>query len=327
MNNLHRKSKDILDTKNFYYTVIYHISQGLNPTQIAHKYNCKPQNIYYYTTQLKQSGKIEKVGKGVWILKTSPCKVGKQHLRNNKNIRGHGFQWKLKIPFLKNWDRRSEFLTKNNIKFKLIGINKTTPSITIKKHKIWLAKDSIIIYSPKTKSYFSDSAKSSKNLAIFKFLDIVRSIESRFNISLKINKNYQFSVCRQHYSLIKNELAKLYNHPRRKLEIFYQDGRLWFLIDNSFNLEEAETVDPIKADKDMDKAIKPFFNSLREAPFTAHDIHDIKKYNKELSQCHLDTQVVLKQMDSNISFVTKNLNSVVKNLDLVVKILKTQGGE
>jgi len=278
--------------ENFNYTILYHISKGLNQTQIANKFKLSKPLMSYYFKQLRQTGKIEMIGKGVWIVKHTPYKVGKPHLSDSLTIRGHGFVFKIKLPELKNWKNRQEFLTKNNINYKLVGIKGNSHSIKLNKFKIWLCNESIIIYFPSGMSFFEDSATQSKQRAFNQLFEVIAKLETLFNISLKINKQYFVSCSRQHYGLIKNALAKLYGS--KKLEV-YDHGKLWFLIDNSFNLHEAETVSPLKADNDMDKAIKPFFNMLRENPTIMQEV---------ITNISLNTKII-KALQDEIVELTK----------------------
>ena len=62
-----------------------------------------------------------------------------------------------------------------------------------------------------------------------------------------------------------NELAKDCNLNKDYIRVYTrEDGKLWFMIDNSFNLNEAETVHPETAKADMENIIQPYFNDLRE---------------------------------------------------------------
>jgi len=77
---------------------------------------------------------------------------------------------------------------------------------------------------------------------------------------------YRFKVARQHYSLMKNSLAKQYNKEGKKLNC-YTDKGLWMLIDNSYNLHELETVHSKTGVKD-NEIVQDFFNSLKKNPIT-----------------------------------------------------------
>jgi len=89
----------------------------------------------------------------------------------------------------------------------------------------------------------------------------VKGLESTLGANFRINKKYRFKVSRQHYSLVKNALAKQYERDGKKLQVYSENG-LWFVIDNSYNLHEAETVHPKTAVDDNEK-VQNFFNGLK----------------------------------------------------------------
>lgn len=310
------KSKKSPYKQEFLLHLLFLLKKGLTASQIAIKLNKSKQLISYHMAKLKRNGIIKYLGSGVWVVKETPYKDGTQHLSkiltSPKEIRGHGFVFRLMIPkHIKKWERRVEYLKREKINYRLQGIKANTPRVIIDKHKIWLGNKNLTVFFPKGKSYYSTQAKTSKNSAIFDFLNLVGKIERALKISLKTNGKYFFGVSKQHYALIKNELANIYNNPRRNLEI-YDGGKLWFLIDNSFNLDEAETVDPVVADLDMDNAIKPFFNSLRKNPFTAEDIKIIREEQievinrlKEISSNMINTTIALEQIQSNVNRIAK----------------------
>ncbi|MEK6883269.1 MAG: hypothetical protein AABY22_26820, partial [Nanoarchaeota archaeon] len=113
----------------------------------------------------------------------------------------------------------------------------------------------------KSESWFAITAEHSKNHAIYDFLQLVKSVENLLKVSFEIKKTYWFKVARQHYGLIKNALAIQYDKEHKKLYISNPKGQ-WFVIDNSYNLHEAETLSPETANKDMDNVVKPLFDDL-----------------------------------------------------------------
>lgn len=275
--NYHSKKGGIV---NFNLTVYHHISNGLNPSKIAKKYNLPISNITYYTKKLEQDGLIKKVGYGTWETTNKQVKNyykdGRQNLHLSKDVRGHGFQFKLVIKNdLVNWKKRVEFLTKNNINYSLVGNKGSIIRIIYKKHKIWLCNKSIIVYYPQDMSFFGRSAKKSRTDAIHDFHSIIKSLERYLHADFKIRGKYLFKITKHHYALVRSDFASYYLKQGKKLEVRTDEGELWLLIDNSHNLKETETVHPETADKDMDKPIKPFLNSLRSVPFTAYDIQGI----------------------------------------------------
>lgn len=53
-------------TNDFYFTILHHIKQGLNPTSISKAEKRSKQNIAFYIANLKKWGYIKKVGYGTW---------------------------------------------------------------------------------------------------------------------------------------------------------------------------------------------------------------------------------------------------------------------
>jgi len=141
----------------------------------------------------------------------------------------------------------------------------------------------------------------------------VRSLESVLGANFKINKKYCFKVSRQHYALVKNSLAEQYNRDGKKLQIYSNDG-LWFVIDNSYNLNEVETVHPKTAVDDNTK-LQNFFNGLKEAEnYTPQIMMKAVTQNAE----NLDNYAV--HLKSHVKSV-KQLGRGVKELTKLIKKL------
>jgi len=82
-----------------------------------------------------------------------------------------------------------------------------------------------------------------------------------------------------------------------------EDNKLWFEIDNSFNLNEAETVHKETAQQDMQNIVQPFFNDLRDN-FSG----DVPTVSKILG---LITNLTEQSLET-----AKDLNAVVKLMGL-----------
>ena len=211
----------------------------------------------YYVRRLIKEGYIEKVGYATYKqVKTSP---GTHTTHHPKCIRGHGFQFTIRLPNIVNWDKRAVYLDKKNIRWIPIGNNWEGQRIVYKSHKVWLTAKSIVIWCPKDKSYFGTTAKESRRYALY---DIKMYIKSLFKYLTIPNISYSLKFSKQHYAEIKNELARQYNRDGHKLRVKGFDGE-WLLIDKSLNVDELETVHTQTSPKDMDKIITPFFNDLR----------------------------------------------------------------
>lgn len=259
--------------KNLYLSILWRIKKGDNPTKICNDLNLKKQKVNYYLSTLKKSGCIKKIGYGVWeYIKEFEEKevqksvvIGKNSGHTLKNqIRGHGFLFKLSLPKnFKNWENRENILKELKIKFDpyYVGGVKRGQRLTAQNTKVALTDKSILINFPE--SYIRETATLAQKDAIAKFLRVVKSLERILRANFSEFGKYRFRVLRQHYALIKNSLARQYldkEYNNKKLYV-YSDRGLWLLIDNSYNLEELETVHKKTAVKD-NKKVQDFFNGL-----------------------------------------------------------------
>ena len=237
--------------------IISELKKGNNPSKISKKHNIKKQTLQYYLRQLKELGCIERQGYGIWkVLKEvsiSNKARQKKYQKNNTQIRGHAFNWKVKFKYQIDWKRRLE---KSKIKFQMIGINKTTPRIIFKNKKIWLTKTGLIIYEPK--SFFSKSSYTSKGMAVWELDKTIKALGRTLKIDLG---GYYFTTSREHYGMIKNELARQYNDKKEKLFIRDDEG-IWMWIDDSHSLSELETNEPKNS-----RGVQNWYNDMKKHNF------------------------------------------------------------
>jgi len=265
-----------LGSSNLNLFIFNQLKAGLRPSKICGQFGLKKTTVQYHLSMLKQAGLIEKIGYGVWeIIKEfdekevqKTTRVASRQLGGNLNlfkqdkVRGHAFQFKINLPELRNWKNREKLFLKKDIKFEPLiigGINRGQ-KLEFKGRKIWLTNKSIVIYEKS--SYLADTSKESQERAIQDMLALMKSLEKHLLANFKTGRYYKFKVSRQHYSLVKNALAQQYDKEGNKLQVYNEDG-LWFLIDNSYNLHEAETVHP-KTSVDDNKKVQDYFNGVKK---------------------------------------------------------------
>jgi len=112
---------------------------------------------------------------------------------------------------------------------------------------------------------------------------------------------------------MQNALAQQYNESGEKLEIRNGKG-LWFLIDNSFNLNEAETVHPGSAMTD-NKKVQDFFNSLKAQPITTDFVLTA------MAGIQANQAAFAENMTSHIEAV-RNLSTGVKDMTAAINQFK-----
>ena len=256
---------------NVYLSIVEGIRKGKNLKEIAADLGKSKQALNRYVSTLKDEGYIKKVGYGVWDIDkeykpkqvNKTAVIGKNSGRSLEpnNVRGHGFLFKLELPEnFRNWDKREEILSKLMIKFDpyYVGGVKRGQRLTAQKTKVALTDRSILVNFPE--SYIRETATLAQKDAVAKFLRVIKHLERILRANFSEFGKYKFRVSRQHYALIKNSLARQYLEDNKKLHVYSGRG-LWLLIDNSYNLEELETVHKDTAVKDNHK-VQDFFNGL-----------------------------------------------------------------
>ena len=273
-------------------SIVQHLRRGFRPAQIAEQLHISKPGLQYYLTKLKAAGCIRKLGYGVWEVLSDPPKEVKKTTQAGQDktpriltsatqnfnffaarpdtVRAHAFILTVRVPQnLRNWnnDARARYLHGHNLDFMTLHISGGGQRIIFRGRKVWLTNSSVIIYD--RASYFASTSKETKQLALYKLFQLVRQLERALDADFteRAGRRYRFKVSQQHYALVKNALAEQYDAEGKKLQVRSTAG-LWFVIDNSFNLHEAETVQAETADID-NQIVQDFFNSLKAHPITA----------------------------------------------------------
>ena len=307
--NTSKRSKNIQDLLNKYKTstnqsnfegsylsIITLLKSGLRPSEIAAESGVPKTTLQHHLNALKKQGAIYKVGYGVWevtdnpeitkkrsttsiyVAKNTPPSEVRQnlHMFIPDSVRAHAFLFTLRVPRdLQNWtnEKREQYLDRHNIPYTHLNIAGGGQRLIVKGRKTHLTNRSIVIYD--RSSYFAEKALEAKSNAVQSFISIIKNLERTLHVELTNGSDYKFKVSRQHYALVKNALAQQYNTEGQKLEVRSEaDNSLWFLIDNSFNADEAEGVHPKTGMTDIAK-VQDMFNSIKETGATMHTVLDM----------------------------------------------------
>lgn len=239
------------------------------------------RQVQYSLKELRTQGLIRKVGYGTWEVLAGRVpaikkKVQKIHRvarthtppegAKPDSVRAHGLVVTVGIPRdLRNWDKRETILQNARIEFDPIPQGQRI-LLGKEKMKVWLTNRSIVYYLPW--SWYADTAKAATWGIMQDVLELIKTTTRKVGINpeeLKTNGRYKIKFSRQHYSLIKNALAKAYNKTGEKLFVYDWRG-LWLLIDNSYNQNELETVHPVTAPEDNGK-VQDFWNDVKSGRF------------------------------------------------------------
>jgi len=225
------KSKNPTCKSNFYLPILRELNLTTNLTKIQKKLNISKQQLNYYLQRLKKQNIIIQKGRGWYEINKKSKNSTKYGIFLSKDIiRGHAYIWNAKIPKkIKDWDKRIEILKKKGINFKLVGAKLTTPRIKALGRKVWLCNDHLRIFDKKDNSYYGKDAIESRGIAFHEIKLIVGVLNRKLGTFIK---PISISFRREHYALIKNDLAIEENRKGNIWRIKDKDGE-WLLIDDS----------------------------------------------------------------------------------------------
>lgn len=133
--------------------------------------------------------------------------------------------------------------------------------LSIDENTIILYPSSLEVYS--AKEFLGKTAIEATANSFIYWNYFFNRLENELKVSIVKDRRHNIKLVNSHYAETNNELAKECNIKAERIKIQAQDGKIWFIIDNSFNLNEAETIHPQTSLKDMQETVKPFFNDLR----------------------------------------------------------------
>lgn len=214
----------------------------LTPKQIQIRRECSRQAVSKILRNLKKKGAYN-IGCQE-VVKSRPTSK-KIHINS---IRLHGQEFNIKLLFQDY--RYKKILDKSNI-------------INIDGNTIRLFKDGIEVYSGQ--SFYAEDVQKA-TVKSFKYWERFFSrLEHDLKVILIKSRSQNIKLVNAHYAEINNELAEESEKKGYRIKVYTtDDGKLWFSIDNSFNLQEAETQHPQTSQQDMRDTIKPYFNDLRD---------------------------------------------------------------
>ncbi len=264
--------------------VLAEIKNGLSPAQISKKYNIPKQNIAYFVGKLKKQGCVEKLGYGTWRY-LRPLKEVKElatrhyHNPTKKEIRGHAYVWKIQFVKPYDWPKAIKNYQKKTLTFQLMKHNNILRTI-FKSRKIWLGTKGLTIYEPI--DFMGKSSFEVKGNAVFEMDLLIKDLLRELGLKFR---PYRFTTSREHYGIIKNELARQYNDKKQKMLIRSEDGSIWMWIDDSKGLGELENCDPT-----INRQVQNFWNNHKEhnfkvdADFVLKNKDKIEDHDKVISK-------------------------------------------
>lgn len=255
-------------------------------------------------------GLVRNVSYGRWEVINQSKNSTKYGIKLTKDmVRGHGYVINIipeKLP--EKWSKRLQIIRDKKINYKLVGAKQTTPRIKAMGRKVWLCNDHIRIFDIKDKSYYQDNSINSRKIAFLEFYRVIEALENKLGISLR---PFDIEFKKEHYALIKNDLAIEHNRRGEIMRVSDEKGE-WLLIDDSLEMGgELETVgkDALVTNMQMQK----WWNKKKENKFKIDDdyiknnISEVNSILKELSQQNIDLSMTLSQVSNNLIAVSKEV--------------------
>jgi len=217
----------------------------LTARQIAIRRNCHVSAVYKILGKLRKRGLLSRVPKGG---RMGVEKSGTTFRPRQRLIRLHGQQFHIKILHS---DKR------------YLKVLNSCNRLDVDGNTVMLYPDSVEVYGKN--DFYSEDVDKATAKSMDYWTRFFYRLENDLKILIVKSRSQNIKVVSSHYAEVENELARDCNIKAERIKVFARDdGKLWFLIDNSLNLNEAETVHPGTAKSDMGEVIKPFFNDLRE---------------------------------------------------------------
>ena len=273
--------------------ILYHLTnQFLTPRQIAITREKSKRSIYFHLRNLRKKGIINCANKILHKIEGSPVPLT---VPFKNQIRLHATELNIKIIYKgKKYD---EVLSRSNL-------------IYLEGNSIKLYSKSIEVY---IKSSFFAETEFKAETKLMNYLSfLLKKIENQFDIIILKERTQNIKIVNQHFSHIENSLAKDYEKKGEWLKIYCKnDGKLWFLIDNSFNLHEAETVHPKTSKSDMRK-VREIFDDIRD--------NDPPKLTK-LNDNHSNLMEIVKIQSNNVQGLIETQEHLKANFKTHFKVL------
>lgn len=267
----------------------------LTPQEIAQRRKTSVRAVYKVIAKLREKGMFDTGLNQVNLSRsTEPFSEPLE-----KQQRLHGQEWNIKI------------ISKSE---KYIKTKKQANTIYLDGNTLRLYNDSIEVYSGQ--SFFEKDEQRATALSLAYWERFFARMEHEFGVILKKQRVQNINLVNQHYGETNSEVAIDALKKNQKFRIqTSDDGKLWFTIDNSWNLKEMETLHPETAKQDMTKVQKQV-NDWRD--------HDPPTNSQLAGHIHglVQTQTMFQNNIKTHFEVLDGIKKAVQDLSESVKDLK-----
>ena len=212
----------------------------LTPLQIALRRGKSITGIYRHIRSIKRKGyvlnMVHRVQNSDPTCEPS-VSCGDSGKGASPRIRLHGQHFVVRL--LSKRPVYDELRRRNNVQY--------LQDCTVKLHR-----ESIEVYASSGLSFFGDSAEKATAKSLTFWTRVFHRLESHLGVVVVKARAQNIRQVSAHYARMNCGIARDAIDAGDRVRLFArEDGRLWFTIDNSFNLEESETLHPETAEQDM----------------------------------------------------------------------------
>lgn len=254
----------------------------LTPKEIARRRETTPQAVHKIVGKLKAKGVLTQ-DYHRWLSNNqiAPLSLVKDNGENVQHPwRLHRMEWNFQI--LRISAKYHRFRERNT--FILEG------------HTIRLYEHSLEIYQEEGHSFIADAPNRCFAIAMGYWQRLFTKLENRLDILMWKPGGQNFKLCNWHFAETNNELAHDYNQKKQKLNVYAsEDSKLWFTIDDSFNLGEAECLKPETALPDANR-VRTVFTQYRDHPLIMPlEMHNsLVKHEGEIKSVNTNVEGLMK---------------------------------
>jgi len=268
--------------------------ERLSDKQVRTTLKIGKTSFYKHKKTLKNAGLLNTFYSANYS-RSTPTLVRELGSQKEKKIRLHFIE--LNVNLIYSDERYTKHFKKSNTLF-------------IGEDTIRLYKNSLEIYIKH--SFFAETAQKATAKSITYIQRLLARLENDLNIIIMKHRNNNIRICNAHYSEIDNEYAKDCNINAEKIRIYTRDdGKLWFLIDNSFNLNEAEAVHPQTAKPDIEN-VTAYFNDIRDSKYVLMP-SDISKLLGRILDEQQKTATNITEISAGLAAILKVFSSETQN--------------
>ncbi len=188
--------------------------------------------------------------------------------------------------------------------YKYFRILKKSNILTIDDNTIRLHKKSINVYSHTF--FMADTVEKAIEQSLEYWQKFFIRLENDLKVIIVKSRYQNIKLVKAHYSEMDNEFAKEKRLSGEKFQIRCKDsGKLWLIIDNSFNLDELEFIHPETGEQDATK-LKGFIDDIRDNEITT--VTDLKNIMGSMAKTTLNNS---KQIESILILLKGSLEKII----------------